>query len=628
MSELRIIQVGGTREDNLPLAHREGVGCFVDMLKGLDVPKVALSITHNQDDYHREALEKVNEDEFLVNVWAGVTPEHTRTGGSYSQKSFREGSYTGIAWGEQIQCQDSPMASVGILVEKGVLSGGATTDSAVEIVSPEGTVLGALYNRYGQEGYDTLAIYFDLVHYGRDRERIVLAHIIDEVEVLLESGEDYSLIREERKAKQAKERLAKKVAEYFERAYNSKLSDYHYQKDRVEEFKNELARVLRKMREAAVLLASVGEDNEKKIKDVVEQIEALPSQYKVLKVEPLSGGVDGLNVFTDDIIIETEEYGTHYIGRFRIEIKFDSSDIRLFNLNNKRRAFWSEGESNHPHVGSSGQPCWGSVAETVAMLHGDFQFIPLVNVIISYLENVNTDDVAGRRIYEWGDTIDADAYKMAVVHECEECGCEMHDDDDVTWSGDHVFCSESCRDDWESDNGHYCERCGEFTLDNDGHYDEEIDMWFCDSDCRDRYVDRYYTSCENCGSLIPNDDSSYEAKSASGDTYIYCSDECREEEATECEKCGDWIIQDDEVFIEEAYVTVCSDECRDEYIDDNMYTCAECGELVFAENSVIGLTGDPYCSTECRTLSCDDPDEEEPDEYDEDMAEYDTEEGM
>lgn len=114
-----------------------------------------------------------------------------------------------------------------------------------------------------------------------------------------------------------------------------------------------------------------------------------------------------------DVIIKEDKYildlpdvyaydgdNRYYIGDFLVEIKYDTSDVKFLNQNNRRNGYWT-GQDNHPHVNGQGRACLGNVSATIAELSAQKQFFALALTALDFLESVNTEDPAGRKVANW-----------------------------------------------------------------------------------------------------------------------------------------------------------------------------------------------------------------------------------
>lgn len=129
-------------------------------------------------------------------------------------------------------------------------------------------------------------------------------------------------------------------------------------------------------------------------------------------------------IHTEPIFFYHDKNGDRYYGgEYRIEIKPDNTEIKFFG-NNGRRGYWT-GADPHPHIdGGSGRACLGNISATIAELCSQMQIYALVMVAIDFLENINTEDPAGRRYTSW-DRVDAEGNVIEYAD-----GREVDDDDD------------------------------------------------------------------------------------------------------------------------------------------------------------------------------------------------------
>jgi len=91
-----------------------------------------------------------------------------------------------------------------------------------------------------------------------------------------------------------------------------------------------------------------------------------------------------IRVLTDEIVVEHE--GQRYkIGRFGLELDLEAG-LRVVNLENTGdRSSW-----DHPHV-QAGLPCLGNLREGFEKLLGECQIVPLVSMLIQFLDTYNPE---------------------------------------------------------------------------------------------------------------------------------------------------------------------------------------------------------------------------------------------
>lgn len=120
-------------------------------------------------------------------------------------------------------------------------------------------------------------------------------------------------------------------------------------------------------------------------------------------VENVETGDGVIKVFTENIYITPDRCADTYdIGKFRIEIYTSGSNggIRFFNLTRKGETTSSGYGVHHPHVNGNGYPCLGNIKEMVPQLIGEAEYSAVAQLGLQYLKSVNTEDSAGRTIFE------------------------------------------------------------------------------------------------------------------------------------------------------------------------------------------------------------------------------------
>ena len=108
---------------------------------------------------------------------------------------------------------------------------------------------------------------------------------------------------------------------------------------------------------------------------------------------------------------------------------------------------------------------------------------------------------------------------------CESCGRHISRDD-VHWVGDDPYCGDCVT---------YCERCGNYELNDYATWIESEDRYICEY-CRDEY----YSRCEHCGDWYHNDDLTYVDS-----TERYVCEDCLDYTYYQCEDCEEYFPRKD-----------------------------------------------------------------------------------
>lgn len=242
--------------------------------------------------------------------------------------------------------------------------------------------------------------------------------------------------------------------------------------------------------------------------------------------------VGSINVYTKDIYCYDENDNRYYIGKMLIKVPLmKDKDTKIFNLNNKRDAYWGE-QSNHPHVNEDGRPCLGTAMAMIAEFQANSEYFAIFITLLNYCQSCDIYDIAGASVVAW-DRVDEEGNIIEEGH----------------WR-DGIECY-SCGDIVDEDEAYYCEDCDNQFCVNCITYVESVDRYVCDN-C----LERYYEKCSVCGEFITKDDVYY----VEGEPV--CS-YCLDDKTRECDVCGEYIFNDN----------------IHEYIDKNgdiLYVCDDC----------------------------------------------------
>lgn len=145
-----------------------------------------------------------------------------------------------------------------------------------------------------------------------------------------------------------------------------------------------------------------------------------------------------IKIFVPNVIATDKNDHHYYIGNMAARIDMATSTVK-FEGDNPRQSYWSPNDP-HPHVdGRSGDACLGNVSSTIAELSSANEIYALALVAIDFMENVNIDDAAGRRVRNW-DRVQADGSPLPVDEEAKvrarKAADETTDEDECESCGD------------------------------------------------------------------------------------------------------------------------------------------------------------------------------------------------
>lgn len=215
--------------------------------------------------------------------------------------------------------------------------------------------------------------------------------------------------------------------------------------------------------ELDVLLESVSkrlkENNyDTKRDSVIKMLEPLllSKKYKNFEYDTMS-----IKAYTN--MIRISNFGKLYdIGEFKITVNLDGTLV-IENLTNKKDTL------DHPHILES-KPCLGTIREQVQKMIVNFNFMPLFDLLYTFLSSYNRDGIYANGIVEitWGDK-DVD-WCSTHSKPSRECGCF------VTASDSTLVVERLCPSTGDRiTNDEYCEDCPS-RIGNECNYEGESEM--------------------------------------------------------------------------------------------------------------------------------------------------------
>lgn len=272
-----------------------------------------------------------------------------------------------------------------------------------------------------------------------------------------------------------------------------------------------------------------------------------------------------IEVITNNIDIYDENSNRYAGGKYKIVFDYRNMDARIFGLDNDycRQGFWTEYDP-HPHVdGDGGYPCWGSAGSMLCQSMNEMELYASYIVVFNFLQQVNTDDCAGKYIEYW-DCIDEEGNIITNPHErgrykCNECGYVTTDSDDI----------------------YECYECGENMC-----YDHKVFIQSINENVCTSCLEEKFARCSGYGSYYYKD----EVVEIDGRLY---SKEYVEDEFIKCEECEKYIKRRDRYNIEKKDKTI---EVCEECAKKLTIICENCAERVLREDAKEHL-GENYCES-------------------------------
>jgi len=265
-------------------------------------------------------------------------------------------------------------------------------------------------------------------------------------------------------------------------------------------------------------------------KDTTEIANKITKEIAMIQEHKL---YDSMRLFDGCLIIETkhlyitEPYtGRRYsLGKMSFQIPLlNCRNVTIYNNTKTRDGYGTD--MHHPHIFSSGEPCWGNTEPMVADYIATKEYYALFVTMLNFCQTVDIDDCAGWYVSCW-DEVDEDNYIIRDGHrpapdEYDGYGCGEDSYD--------YYC-EVCDMGLEEDEMIYCESCSGYFCENHASYYDELGYSLCNT-CRDEH----YYSCVDCGRLMHEDHVDYYTE---GGEPI-CQN-CYEDNYFTCEDCEDVI---------------------------------------------------------------------------------------
>lgn len=346
------------------------------------------------------------------------------------------------------------------------------------------------------------------------------------------------------------ERIQQAAKENLERLLNEAVANMAQSLQEEKRIKKEqYDRALAQMRSAyAEYLKynfTMEEDYRKSLREILEREIALIQNHK--KVQKIEFTSEGLNIYTDDLIMYEPHANTHYfLGSMRISFRLGQyQEIRFFNQTGTVDGFF-EG-AHHPHVDNSGYPCLGNVESQIHQYLTERQYYAAFITALGYLQTANVEDVAGRSITRWPKcTAEGVILEIQDVSEEEPDYDEDYEPDyEEDYEEDEDFNEAAAEEMWctvcdgllTDDNQQRCNYCDSMSHRTCGQF---IDGLFICEDCIDNAdaEDLYYCNICNTYHRTVNHPNVWMTFKY-GNTELVC-EEHAPDVGWRCQNCNEW----------------------------------------------------------------------------------------
>lgn len=289
--------------------------------------------------------------------------------------------------------------------------------SGTVITSEEGYAVAEYFHT---DAKHTLHIAFNMLDNWNEDMKVILSNILKHINAIYEkellrfqwNSDNRARIEYEIKQRLVShEASAKRDAERRLVDANSKITLY----------KQEMVKYIRLGMKYQNELDKFNEFDGKIATKFISDLDLIQQLDKVQDVRVENGVI---HMFTSDLIIHDQNGNRYFGGKYRVEFDPSSTNVKFYGGegNEGRHGYWTHNDP-HPHVnGQSGNACLGNVDSTIAELSAQYEIYALANILIDFLESVNTDDSAGRKVTRW-DRVDDDGNIIpAGTGDHAECG--------------------------------------------------------------------------------------------------------------------------------------------------------------------------------------------------------------
>lgn len=254
--------------------------------------------------------------------------------------------------------------------------------------------------------------------------------------------------------------------------------------------------------------------------------------------------VKSMNIEGKKVVILTNRIdiddgkGNNFKGNeYEITFNYENFSVR-FKGKEGHRGYWTNHDP-HPHIdGNNGMACLGDAGSMLAITLNEFELYASYIIALNFLQQVNVEDPAGRRILNW-DCIDKNGnvienpYRREEVCKC--CGQELDELDE-----DDVYECDDC-------GGKMCYQCKTWV--------ENGNKLVC-NECLDDYI-----CCYECDDYF-NEDEMVEVEGQ--EDVKYCK-ECAENNFNQCIECEKYMNENNTFYYEgDCYCEECYEKIKNE----------------------------------------------------------------
>lgn len=169
--------------------------------------------------------------------------------------------------------------------------------------------------------------------------------------------------------------------------------------DKIAKCQKDIVDMTRQLSQSMIVVDALEKDDSWVRKKVEAEFKTMRKNKNILRLEIIGNKLHALTRIIYAKNPDTNKY--HEIGAFNITMELRRGGELVIFKNLTRIVDAYEKGMQAPHVFHRGNPCLGSVSETLPTLIGNCEYGVALDLCIQFLQSVNTADSAGKHIEKW-----------------------------------------------------------------------------------------------------------------------------------------------------------------------------------------------------------------------------------
>jgi hypothetical protein len=259
---------------------------------------------------------------------------------------------------------------------------------------------------------------YDVCEYNSEDELLLMGKLLTDMLILIAGSEEAVNAQITENARIEQERTTKafikRMSDRERKNKDDRARNLREKKENMENYRREIRKMALAIQvEEDILNANVSAID--RLEETLnKELEIMKNNKKIENVTINDDGYIIVNTRTiySNVLGKDGKTRRYRFGEYTVRIDASNGRIRFINKNDsdKRNSCWGD-NCNHPHVQENGEACLGSASTLIMDCVDRYQWGILADVLVNYLESVNTGDSAGKYYWHW-DEVDADGVKV------------------------------------------------------------------------------------------------------------------------------------------------------------------------------------------------------------------------